>query len=104
MTKKTEGGTGHVGFICHKQPVLEKNLRKSMASTGFSDLRAGCSVVKLAEDESWTYCEYTNAEGHRKRIRSKFFVGADGKTGYTRKKYLEPMGVHMDRAHKYVFY
>ncbi|CRG91798.1 hypothetical protein PISL3812_08851 [Talaromyces islandicus] len=75
----TEGGTGHVGFICHKQPVLEKALRRSMTANGFSDLRPGCSVVKLAEDKNWTY--------------------SDGKTGYTRKKYLEPMGVHMDRAH-----
>ncbi|KAF5014968.1 hypothetical protein F66182_13862, partial [Fusarium sp. NRRL 66182] len=73
----TEGGTGHVGFICHKQPVLERYLRDKMAANGFSALRSGCIVTHLSESEEWTYCEYTDAEGNTRRIRSKFFVGAD---------------------------
>ncbi|KAH8700879.1 putative monooxygenase [Talaromyces proteolyticus] len=95
----TEGGTGHVGFICHKQPALEKTLRSKMAANGFSELRSRCSVTGLREDENWTYCEYTDSSGATRRVRSKFFVGADGKTGYTRKKYLESRGVYMERAH-----
>ncbi|RAO67514.1 uncharacterized protein BHQ10_003526 [Talaromyces amestolkiae] len=95
----TEGGTGHVGFICHKQPVLERYLRDKMAANGLCALRSGCSVTHLSESEEWTYCEYTDAEGKTHHIRSKFFVGADGKTGYTRKRYLEPKGIQMERAH-----
>lgn len=73
-----------------------------MAANGFSELRDGCSVIGLSEDENWTHCEYTDSTGATRRVRSRFFVGADGKTGYTRKKYLEPKGVHMERAHKWV--
>ncbi|EEA23552.1 hypothetical protein TMatcc_002429 [Talaromyces marneffei ATCC 18224] len=95
----TEGGTGHVGFICHKQPELERHLRDKMAENGLSQLRSGCSVTNLSETKEWTYCEYIDSEGNTHRIRSRFFVGADGKTGYTRKKYLESRGVQMERAH-----
>jgi hypothetical protein len=28
-------------------------------------------------------------------------VGADGKTGFTRKNYLEPLGIRMEQAHQY---
>lgn len=72
-----------------------------MAATGFSELRSGYSVVSLCEDEDWTYCEYADSKGDIHRIKSRFFVGADGETGFTRKKYLEPKGIHMERAHKY---
>lgn len=82
--------------------MLEKYLRDKMAANGLSQLRSGCSVTHLSENKVWTYCEYTDSEGNARRIRSKFFVGADGKTGYTRKKYLEPKGIQMERAHKYV--
>ncbi|KAH8819344.1 hypothetical protein F5884DRAFT_825906 [Xylogone sp. PMI_703] len=94
----TEGGTGHVGFICHKQPSLEKYLREAMASTPFSELRSSCTVTNISEDEDWVYCHYRAADGTGRQIRSKFLVGADGKTGYTRKNYLEPKGIRMERA------
>ncbi|KAL5339349.1 hypothetical protein BJX70DRAFT_408079 [Aspergillus crustosus] len=99
----TEGGTGHVGFICHKQPVLEKYLREAMQSPGVSVLRPGCSVSHLSEDKDWTYCQYTDNKGQTHRVRSRFFVGADGKTGFTSKMYLEPRGVQMEFA-KNAFY
>ncbi|KAL3447764.1 hypothetical protein BJX65DRAFT_307818 [Aspergillus insuetus] len=95
----TEGGTGHVGFICHKQPVLEKYLRDAMQAPGLhSVLRSGCSVSHLSEDEDWTYCHYLDSKGTTHCIRSRFFVGADGKTGFTRKMYLEPLGIQMNFA------
>jgi len=100
VTIKTEGGTSHVGFICHKQPILEKNLREAITSSEFCDLRSGCTVNSLSEDENWTYCHYTNGTGSQHQVRSKFFVGADGKTGFTRKQYLEHKGIRMEKAHK----
>ncbi|RFU31743.1 hypothetical protein B7463_g4613, partial [Scytalidium lignicola] len=72
----TEGGTGHVGFICHKQPALEKYLRETMSSTPFSELRSSSTVTKISEDEDWVYCHYLAPDGSERRIRSKFLVGA----------------------------
>ncbi|OJJ54673.1 hypothetical protein ASPSYDRAFT_185556 [Aspergillus sydowii CBS 593.65] len=95
----TSGGTGHVGFICHKQPTLEKNLRTKLDDSSFCDLRSQSTVVKIEEDTHWTYCTYTDPHGKERRIRARFLVGADGKTGFTRKHYLEPRGVHMERVH-----
>lgn len=98
---KTEGGTGHVGFICHKQPTLERHLRDAMTSSGFCQLRSNCTVIEIQQDEAWTYCRYRDEDGEVHSIRSRFFVGADGKTGFTRKKYLEPLGIQMEQAHEY---
>ncbi|BAE66489.1 unnamed protein product [Aspergillus oryzae RIB40] len=100
----TAGGTGHIGFLCHKQPILEKNLRKAMSDNTFSTLKSESTVYELCEDEQWTYCKYRDAQGTERRIRARFFVGADGKTGFTRKQYLEPKGVHMEKVTEYVAY
>ena len=89
-----------MGFICHKQPTLEWNLRKAMSASSSCDLRPESTVVHIEEDASWTYCTYTDSQGAKRRLRARFFVGADGKTGYTRKRYLEPKGVHMERVHE----
>ncbi|KAH0592480.1 hypothetical protein MHUMG1_09751 [Metarhizium humberi] len=94
----TEGGTGHPGFLCHKQPAVEKHLRARIGALSSSDLRLGCVVTAISEDTDWAYITYTDAAGRERHIRSKFLVGADGKTGFTRKKYLEPQGVHMERV------
>ncbi|KAJ5180402.1 hypothetical protein N7492_003612 [Penicillium capsulatum] len=96
----TEGGTGHVGFICHKQPALEKRLREAMAATTYSDLRCSSEVTNLVEDDQGMLCEYLDSEGTKRQIRSRFVVGADGKTGFTRKRYLEPHGVKLEQAHR----
>ena len=99
---QTEGGTGHPGFICHRQPVLEKHLRQSMAKNGHSELRVQSTVLSISEDEDWVYVNYTDKDGQEHRIRGRFLVGADGKTGFTRKRYLEPRGIYMNKAHQEV--
>lgn len=96
---KTEGGTGHVGFICHKQPTLEKHLRNAMISK-FCQLRTGASVFDIREEGNYIYCRYNDAHGNAHNIRSRFLVGADGKTGFTRKNFLEPLGIQMEQAHQ----
>ncbi|MCJ1244020.1 hypothetical protein MMC30_001217 [Trapelia coarctata] len=90
------GGTGHVGVLCHKQPAMEKCIR-SVIDPDIVSLRSGCTVTAIDEDQDWVYTDYTNPEGQKCRVRSKFLVGADGKTGFTRKRYLEPKGIHMER-------
>ncbi|KAL5358318.1 hypothetical protein BJX96DRAFT_182823 [Aspergillus floccosus] len=96
----TEGGTGHVGFICHRQPVLEKHLRSAMKASESCQLRSGCTVMDIWQDAEWTYCQYRDIDGEIHKLRSRFFVGADGKTGFTRKNYLEPLGIQMEQAHE----
>ncbi|CAK7218002.1 hypothetical protein SBRCBS47491_003358 [Sporothrix bragantina] len=94
----TEGGTGHVGFICHKQPALEKHLRNSLLATKSSQLRVQCTLVSITEDDEWVYAQYEDKNKKRRGIKAKFLVGADGKTGYVRKHYLEAKGVRMEHA------
>ena len=65
-------------------------------------MRSRCSLVSISEDEEWVYAKYVDASGEEKQIRSRFLVGADGKTGFTRKMYLEPKGVQMQWAERLV--
>jgi 2-polyprenyl-6-methoxyphenol hydroxylase-like FAD-dependent oxidoreductase len=95
---QTEGGTGHPGFISHKQPAIEKHLRERIHGLKRSELRVGCVVTSVREDENWVYATYTDEAKQERCIRSRFLVGADGKTGLTRKHYLEPKGVLMEKV------
>jgi 2-polyprenyl-6-methoxyphenol hydroxylase-like FAD-dependent oxidoreductase len=97
----SEGGTGHPGFICHKQPVLEAALRSAISTTKHSVLRVGSTMTSISEDENWVSVTYDDRDGNEHRLRGKFLVGADGKTGFTRKKYLEPRGITMDQVSGY---
>lgn len=94
----SEGGTGHVAFICHKQPALEKAIRDNISDSHYSQLRSRCLVTGISEDEHSVTVQYVNADGQTKSIQGKFLVGADGKTGYVRKKYLEPKGITLDHC------
>lgn len=92
----TEGGTGHVGGICHKQPVMEKYIRQAVGMCKSSTLKLGATITEIQEDQNWVRVKYTNDRGEEHWIRGKFLVGADGKTGFTRKRYLEPKGVILE--------
>ncbi|KAL9085457.1 MAG: hypothetical protein Q9165_007607 [Trypethelium subeluteriae] len=95
----SDGGTGHVGVICHNQPVLEKYLRDAATSqSSTSEIRSSANLNAVWEDDNWVYVEYEDGDGSLRRLRSKFLVGADGKTGFVRKRYLEPKGVHMEQV------
>ncbi|KAH7143399.1 hypothetical protein EDB81DRAFT_842680 [Dactylonectria macrodidyma] len=92
----TEGGTGHPGFICHKQPAIEKHLRTQINGCSSAQLRVGSTLTSINEDDDWVYATYTDKLGKSKPVRGQFLVGADGKTGFTRKMYLEPRGVALN--------
>lgn len=96
-SSQVEGGTGHPGFMCHKQPVLERNIRDVIAQSKHSEIRSGSTVQAISEDEDYVYVSYTDNAGQSRKIRAKFMVGADGKTGFTRKQYLEPKGISMEK-------
>ncbi|KIW16621.1 hypothetical protein PV08_03809 [Exophiala spinifera] len=102
----TEGGSGHVGGICHRQPVMEKYLRQSaVACAPTSELRLGCTITQIEEDEDHVRVKYTDDSlgGVEKWIKGKFLVGADGKTGFTRKMYLEKRGVVLESLPGYEY-
>lgn len=93
-----EGGTSHPGVILHKQPFIEKYLRKTITDGKDGSLRVNNTVTAISEDENWVYVTYTEKSGAERKTRAKFLVGADGKTGFTRKKYLEPKGIKMEKT------
>lgn len=94
--------TGHVGVLAHRQPILERYLRKALNEAETSELRSNCTVNSISEDADWVYVTYDDS-GTQKKIRAKFLAAADGKTGFTRKKYLEPKGVKLEWAEQYVY-
>ncbi|ETI26137.1 hypothetical protein G647_02914 [Cladophialophora carrionii CBS 160.54] len=94
----TEGGTGHVGFICHKQPAMEKAIRDKLQILPSSQIRTESTVIGISEDDKRVTVEYTDAHGDTHKLSAPFLVGADGKTGYVRKRYLEPKGVVMEKC------
>ncbi|KAK0262738.1 hypothetical protein LTR35_017666 [Friedmanniomyces endolithicus] len=94
----SEGGTGHVGFVFHKQPELERAIRDAIAQFPSCEFRTGANLTSIEEDANGVTVGYVNRQGSQRRLRAPFLVGADGKTGYVRKKYLEPRGVVMERC------
>lgn len=94
----TEGGTGHVGFICHKQPAMEKAIRDQIQKMPLSEIRTESTVTGLSEDPNSVVVEYKDGNGETRRLKAPFLVGADGKTGYVRKMYLEPKGIIMEKS------
>lgn len=93
MNLDTIGPSGHVGAIAHKQPILEKNIREAGSRFPASELRLGSTITKIEEDQEGVLVTYHRDDTRERQIRGKFFVGADGKTGFTRKQYLEPKGI-----------
>jgi 2-polyprenyl-6-methoxyphenol hydroxylase-like FAD-dependent oxidoreductase len=94
----TEGGTGHVYFVSQMQPVTEQAMREVINECPSSQLRSKSTVTSISADEEMVYVEYSDALATPKRIQAKFLLGADGKTGFTRKMYLEPKGIKMERC------
>lgn len=92
----SEGGTGHVGVVFHKQPTLEKAIRHVIDQSEYSQLRSSARVSSISEDTSTVFVTYIDCEGVERGIKSRFLVGADGKTGFVRKKYLEPRGIVLE--------
>ena len=85
-------------MITHKQPTLEKHLRSVIDGSQLSSLRTNCTLNSIQEDRDWVYASYLDPTGTERYVRARFLVGADGKTGFVRKHYLEPRGISMKWA------
>lgn len=94
----SEGPTGHVGFIIHKQPELERALRDAAAMHDCCQFRSRSKVESIEEDEDYVTVGYTDATGLKRELRAPLIVGADGKTGFVRKNYLEPKDIVMESS------
>ncbi|KAF8854801.1 FAD/NAD(P)-binding domain-containing protein [Acephala macrosclerotiorum] len=75
------------------QPNYERALRVELSCLSSCNLRTGCEVVNMAEEDGSVVVEYVDTEGNRRDIRTSWFIGADGKRGVVRKKFLEPEGI-----------
>ncbi len=85
--------------MAHKQPVLEKHLRNAV-DKNYGDLRLFSTVSQIHEDDKFIYTTYTSENNSSHTVKAKFLVGADGKTGFVRKKNLEPKGITMEKSPK----
>ncbi|KAJ6104882.1 hypothetical protein N7486_003571 [Penicillium sp. IBT 16267x] len=58
------------------------------------------TITDIYEEGDHVYSRYLDAQGNIHQVKSRFLVGADGKTGFTRKNFLEPLGIRMEQAHE----
>ena len=79
---------------------MERCLRDVISSQPESELRSGSTICEIEEATGGVIVTYMAKNGEKMKLRAKFFVGADGKTGFTRKKYLEPMGITMEKSER----
>ena len=81
---------------------MERCLREVISAQSTSELRLGSTVKSIEETKDNIIVRYSTSTGDEKLLQGKFLVGADGKTGFTRKNYLEPRGIIMEKDDKYV--
>jgi 2-polyprenyl-6-methoxyphenol hydroxylase-like FAD-dependent oxidoreductase len=75
---------------------IERELRKRIVELSSVDLRIGCEVLDRTEEEAGVVVKYKDEEGNVSLIRTSYLVGADGKRGIVRKKFLEPEGIKQE--------
>ena len=59
-------------------------------------MRVGCEVLDRVEEEAGVIVHYLDNNGDKRVIRTSWLVGADGKRGIVRKKFLEPEGIRQE--------
>lgn len=91
MTDWAEHGVSQ--NIAQFQPNYEREMRALIETIPNCNLRTGCEVIFRNEDSGITTIEYRTSQGMHKYIQTQWLVGADGKRGVVRKKFLEPEGV-----------
>ncbi|SMY26208.1 unnamed protein product [Zymoseptoria tritici ST99CH_1A5] len=71
------------------QPALEKALRDQIAASELCELRTGCAVQTLQQEDDGVVINYQPSDGASKTLRTTWLIGADGKRGVVRKTFLE---------------
>ncbi|EED13286.1 monooxygenase, putative [Talaromyces stipitatus ATCC 10500] len=76
--------------IVMNQPKLEFYLRKLLENSKLCTLHRSCDVVAREETTDNVSVQYVDRNGAKQEVRGLWLVGADGKRGVVRKKFLEP--------------
>jgi len=76
---------------------MEQHLRRVALESGLVNIKCGSTLTGILEEKDSVVTTYKASHGTY-QVKGKFLVGADGKTGYTRKKYLEPRGILMEES------
>ncbi|KAJ5467404.1 MonooxygenaseFAD-binding [Penicillium sp. IBT 31633x] len=80
------------------QPNYEREIRALLKTIPACDLRVGCEVLSRTENKDHSIIEYRTTDGTLHNIRTSWLVGADGKRGIVRKRFLEPEGIRQEDA------
>ncbi|KAK2811067.1 hypothetical protein FQN50_002402 [Emmonsiellopsis sp. PD_5] len=79
------------------QPNYEREIRNLIKKDlPTCEVRTGCEAISRTEVGDHTILEYVTQDGTKHSIRTSWLVGADGKRGVVRKKFLEPEGVRQE--------
>lgn len=77
-----DGLTGHVGFVFHKQPEMERAIRDAAGLYECCQFRSGSTLLSIDEYNTAVEVKYADANSAEHRLKAPFLVGADGKTGF----------------------
>ena len=69
--------------------LVEQALRNQIQKSGCCQLRVGCDVLDREEFDDRVIVHYSDGGG-KKSISCSWLIGADGKRGVVRKRFLEP--------------
>ncbi|KIW02534.1 uncharacterized protein PV09_05992 [Verruconis gallopava] len=76
--------------ILQVQTKLEQVLRELIAESPYCSLRLRCEVVDRVEEDDRVIINYIENSDSERQIQCCWLVGADGKKGTVRKRFLEP--------------
>ncbi|CBF79156.1 putative monooxygenase [Aspergillus nidulans FGSC A4] len=91
--------------ITQFQPNYEREIRNLIAQSysHTCEVRTGCEAIACEERDDHSIVEYIARDGSHQFVRTAWLVGADGKRGVVRKRFLEPQGIRqVDGFYKYV--
>lgn len=68
---------------------VEAALRSRIQASKFCEVRVGCEVAHIEQNDAGIEVEYTGQDGSAAQICADWLIGADGKRGTVRKDFLE---------------
>ncbi|OAA53199.1 Monooxygenase, FAD-binding protein [Cordyceps fumosorosea ARSEF 2679] len=81
--------------LLQMQPRLEKALRSRIEASSCCKLLTGSTVMERVSEEP-PRIQFQDSSGATHEVEGQWLVGADGKAGVVRKKFLEPNGIKQE--------
>ncbi|KAK3356455.1 hypothetical protein B0T25DRAFT_589071 [Lasiosphaeria hispida] len=82
--------------VSNKLHYPEREIRWMLKNFPRSELRTGCEIVSREQVDDYTIIEFVGQDGLRRLLRTSWLVGADGKRGVVRKRFLEPEWIRQE--------